>query len=409
MFRPRSVLFFFLISLNLCTAFAQNVFRDGYIVKANGDHIEGLIQYIQSNKLPVKCVFKSFDIAIPIVYTPDLLKSFAYRNGQRYESIHVNGKNVFYETIISGDLTLFRSASGYHIRKNGFQIVDIASKEIKFEDGNGIKSFGNIDDLISFLSSGTEHLNDSKDSQEQKIITAVQAYNKKSGFDYISYNRTFSQKEVRARVRQTGAGSVNKGVVAGINMYTLRVKSDNFFLPSSEIEAGLTFGFMYEHTLSHVHDRFLFHGEALFLKQTFYSFNEYVESDLRSNNDTYYSFTAVRFPLLIQYSFTGRRPVPFINAGLTVSYLPISDYLHIKESLVDNQNAIYTTNDNLLKVQKIGVSLVLGSGVKLSLPGDMSLHLEARVEAGNGLFIKPDKSQFTQYSIQSGLLATICF
>ena len=77
----KKITLFSIILFSTLTTYSQKIFREGYVIKNNKDTLNGIIQFSESSKAPQKCIFKRFDIAITIEYTPYEIKAFGYKNG----------------------------------------------------------------------------------------------------------------------------------------------------------------------------------------------------------------------------------------------------------------------------------------------------------------------------------------
>ena len=125
----------------------QKIFREGYIVKKNGESLFGLVQYSANQDVPSVSVFKRFDIARIINYYPDEITAFGYRNGNRYESREINNKRSFFEVSISGEITLYHYKSKYYIEKNQSGLIELNDGPLIFRSEGESKTF------TSFLNS----------------------------------------------------------------------------------------------------------------------------------------------------------------------------------------------------------------------------------------------------------------
>lgn len=412
MYQAKSLFFFAILLCFTIEISAQTIFKEGYIVRENGDYVEGFISYSAGRKIPEKCIFKRFDIATTVTYSAEMLKSFGYRNGRRFESSNVDGENVFYETIVSGKISLLKSKSGYYIRKEGFDLLDLKSKEVKWEDENGEKIFKNSQELLNFLAGESRAVDNDKKDIESDLIAAIISYNTRMGSDFIAY-KTDNKDKGAARVTQFGAGQKSKGIIAGINQYSLHLASkDGGYYPMPERERGYTFGVTYEKVISRRNDRLSLRTDVLFLKQTFYSYNkEILPRSIISTDDAFFDFSALRLPFLLQYSLSGSNYRPFLNLGLTGSWFMQRNYLHINERQSTYDKSIFTTVSKDLEIRNIEMSFCAGGGIKFKIAENLHLNVEARVEVGSGLFKIPEDEKLTvsQYSIQSGIFTAITF
>jgi hypothetical protein len=407
----KSILLLLIYTGSFSQAISQKIFRDGFIVKNSGEYFEGVVAFNPGNKVPSKCVFKRFDIAIEINYGPDDIAGFGFRNGKRYESINNNGKKEFFETIITGDLNLYSRGSDVFLSRPGKRPVRVNKAPIEWEDENGRKTFASSAELISYLAEGTKAEISRKPDLKKDLQQVIIARSLVSGKSVNVYRQEITEKELTTRAWHSGVNSRKLGIVAGVNMYSLHlIPKLQIFLPETSLETAPVLGISYEKILSRKSDNLCFHGEMLFIRQTFYSYSEKTESFIFIRDDAFYEFTALKVPLMFQYSLGGMRVVPFVNGGLGAMVLLQDDYIHIRESEWENYGkpAVYMTEDRKLAFAPYELSGIVGAGIKLRLVNTMNLRIEGRFEFGAGPLQK-DNSVFRQSSTQQSVLLGISF
>jgi hypothetical protein len=221
MLRKKSILLFLVLTVSFSQAISQKIFRDGYIVKNSGEYFEGVVAYNQGNKVPSKCVFKRFDIAIEINYGPEDISGFGFRNGKRYESINNNGRKEFFETVITGDLNLYSKGADVFLGKPGRKPVNVSKGPIEWEDENGSRTFASSAELMSYLAEGTKAEISKKPDLKKDLRQVIIARSLVSGKSVTEYNQQVTEKELTTRAWHSGANSRKLGIVAGVNMYSL--------------------------------------------------------------------------------------------------------------------------------------------------------------------------------------------
>ncbi len=86
---------------------AQSGFRPGFIIKNNGDTLNGLVFYGSNGKFEKSCLFKRFEIAQEISYSPGQIKAYGFRNGRYFESKTIGRKKTFLECLVKGDVSVY--------------------------------------------------------------------------------------------------------------------------------------------------------------------------------------------------------------------------------------------------------------------------------------------------------------
>ncbi|MFN8241436.1 MAG: hypothetical protein U0X39_11905 [Bacteroidales bacterium] len=402
------ILLFLIISPSV---FGQKIFREGFIIKRTGETFLGLVGFTPDKSVPSACVFKRFDIAVPIEYGPDDIQTFGYKNGKRYESLEFGGKRFFAETVIKGELTLYAKSSRYFIEKAGSAPVELVKGKIKFSEKGTGKEFESYKDLLGYLTSGKITV-PAKMDLGKDIKGFVESYNKVSGQSYVTYKGEISEKELTDQAWKSGANRNRFTAVSGLNLYKLKIRQGtNPYLPSPPVEAGLLAGISYERVLSKRNDRFALRTDLLYIRQTFYSYStKLLYSGNLERHDAFFDFSAVRMPLLFQYSLNGARVIPYFNAGASATYYFGGNYRHIEE-LENIYNEIIITEDRDLFIRPFEFCMTGGAGLRIRLVNTMTLNIEGRFEYGSGLFKYQDpiNNTFAQHSLQPSILIGLTF
>ncbi|HLN55731.1 MAG TPA: hypothetical protein VK207_07050 [Bacteroidales bacterium] len=409
MFKLKSAILLFCLGLSSTTIFSQKIFREGYIIKNSGETFEGLVSYSPGKKIPEKCVFKRFDIAVEITYTPEIIKAFGYKNGRRFETIFYKGKKSFIETLVSGDLTLYTSGTEYFVRKSGTEIK-VLKGPISWEDENGARTFNNPEEWMRYLAGGTPMSAGKEADLKKDLIPLVVEYNSKAGTRYVVYKRTVSEKELTANTWHSNSNSNSFGIVGGLSFYSLSLSPErHFYLPVPEREFCPVFGISYERVLSRKSDKLTAHTELLYHNQTFYSFSEELDYNGHfTKNDAFFDYKAVKVPVLLKYTFSNKRIKPFVSGGLAGTFFLQSDYLHIIEDEDYFGTSIEINEDRQLAFKPYELSAVAGAGINFRFVNTVNLRLEGRLEYGTGIF-STEGLPFKQHSVQQSVLLGIVF
>jgi hypothetical protein len=404
---------------------AQKIFRDGYIVKKTGETLTGLVEYSTKQDIPSECTFKRFDIARVVVYYPGEIQAFGYRNGNKYESGLVNGKVTFLEVLVAGRIVLYQKGSKYYIDKDQSGLIELKNGSVTYNLGDGTREFKSIPEFLTFITEGKTGTVAEKFNVKDEIVPLITTYNKVSGTGYYVFNRSFSEKQLTEQTWKSGAAKNKFGIVSGVNLYTLDLSfNPNMhghtladYVPSPEMEIAPVFGISYERLLFRKTDRLSARIDILYNSQDFYSYSER-ENTVGgiTRDDAWFSFKGIKVPMVFQYSLTGGRIVPSINAGAAYQFLIQSDYLHIAE-IENTFHEIFTYEDSNMLFKSGELTFVAGAGAKIRISGKMNLHLRYMLEAGKGIFINTDPTDinyngnvpYVQKSFQSTFMLGITF
>lgn len=421
----KSLVLILTISFLIQDLSAQKIFRDGYIVKKTGESLTGLVQYSAKQDIPSECTFKRFDIARTVVYTPEEIQAFGYRNGNRYEAKEANGKISFFEVIVAGRIVLYQKGSKYYIDKDHLGLVELKNGPVTYNNGEGNKEFKSLSEFLTSATEGKAGAISEKFNVKNEIVPLITTYNMQSGKSYNVFNRSITEKQLTQDAWKSGAAKNRFGIVSGINMYKLNLKfnpdmygiTNADYVPTPDKEMGLAAGLTYERLLSRRSDRMSARIDILYNSQDFYCYNE------RENNvggitrdDAFFSFTGIKVPVLFQYSLTGGRIVPYVNAGVAYQYFIKTDYHHVAE-IENTFHEITTYEDSNMLFKSGELTGVGGIGMRARIFSNLNLHLMFMMEYGKGFFLNTDPTDtnnrqndpYVMNSLQSTVLLGITF
>ncbi len=403
-----TLLFAFLSAGNL---FGQKVFRDGYIIKKSGETLNGLVEYSLKQGAPSECKFKRFDIAHEVVYTANDIKAFGYRNGNRYESKEFNSRTSFYEVLASGKIVLYARGPEFFVEKDNSGLTSLNKVPVRYNSGGQKNEYKTAAEFLKFLTEGKTTI-PGKLNMKSDLVPLIAEYNRTAGEGSKVYNRTISSSAIEKIALASGDHKNIFGVMTGVAGYLLNMKKlEVDYVPAPATEFCPIFGLSYERILSRKSGKFSFSIELLSFKQTFYTYSEWNDFNGTTRSDAFYDFTAVKAPVMFRFSpITGKKFVPYINAGVAFQYLIDHNFRNIEEVENNDYEVItYEYEDFTFNHQEI--SALAGIGVKTRLYNNIFLNLQARVEYGGGLFLDASttEAQFKQNSIQPSILLGVTF
>jgi hypothetical protein len=385
--------------------FCQKIFRDAYIVKNNGEILNGMAEYAPNQDIPAVCVFKRFDIAVEITYKPGDIREFGYISGNRYVSKIVENKESFYEVMVSGKITLFRKGSRFFLEKGLSGIVNLDKSPIEYSDGSGKQTFDGLASFLQYITGGKTGIISEKLNSKKDLVPLVSEYNKKTGESYIVYNQEYTEEMLASESLRSGSNRNKFGVCAGMNIYYLSFSSETSqYLPDPEPEMSVTGGLSYERMISRKNDKLAIKTGLLFLKQNFYSYSESTISSVIYRDDAFFDFTGIKLPVLLQYSFKSGKFSQYVSGGLSYQIFIQKDYSHIREAEYTNHD-IEISEDASLAFRQGETSWIIGIGMKMRLVNSINLNITCMNENGQGLFAK----EYKPHSGQTSLLVGITF
>jgi hypothetical protein len=415
----KSLFLILFISISANVANCQKIFREGYVVKRNGESLYGLVEYSSNQNIPSKCTFKRFDIAREVTYSPDAILAFGYKNGNRYESKKLAGNSLFFEVLVNGKIILYQRGSSYFIEKVPIGFVELSSGDIKYLNDSGLTQTKTLTQFLSFITEGKTGNINGKVNLKSDIIPIISAYDKSFDRNFVVYNRSMTEKQITRKALETGVNKSRFGILSGINIYMLNIKPKNAnsnYLPNPEKEICPVFGLAYERLISRKTDRLSIRLEILYAEQTFYCYSEgknimgYITRD-----DAFFGFTGIKAPLIFQYAFTGKRVIPFINGGIAYQYILKKNYVQIEEVERPVINDINTYEYRMTGFKGGEMSILAGIGSRIRVFNNLNLSVQGRLEMGTGVFssfrqsIQYSETPFKQSSVQATFLIGLTF
>lgn len=142
-----TLILFMVISLAL-TSFANSKFVPGYIIRPNGDTIQGYLKMQNSFNASLTCIFKTDPSKPAITYTPADLKGYRYSNGKLYlakvlPDAPEQNTRVFMECLVDGMLTFYyykdKENDRYFAEKKDVGLNELTNAEKEATDPNTFK------------------------------------------------------------------------------------------------------------------------------------------------------------------------------------------------------------------------------------------------------------------------------
>jgi hypothetical protein len=415
--KPLCLALIIILSGNIANC--QKIFREGYLVKRNGEALYGLVEYSSNQNIPSYCIFKRFDIARVVTYSPETILAFGYKNGNRYESKKLDGKSLFLEVLVKGNITLYQKGSAYFIEKDQAGLVELTNGNIKYSDNSGLSQTKPLKDFLTYITEGKAGILPEKINLKSDIIPIIRNYDKSTGQGFAEYNRTMTEKQITSKALETGVNKTRLGILSGANIYMLNLKpatAASNYVPNPEKEICPVFGLSYERLISRKTDRLSFKIELIYADQSFYCYQETKNSlGYTIRDDAFFGFKGIKAPILFQYSFTGSRVVPFLNAGIAYQYIYSKNYQMTEEIERPIYNDINTYYHNNVAFHGGETSILAGLGTRIRFLNNLNLSLQGMFEMGTGIFsefrqtIQSTATPFKQNSMQATILVGLTF
>lgn len=296
----------------------QNNFRPGFIITLQNDTVFGKVHYGSSSNNSKICRFKSETGVTE--YVPSQIYGFGYLDDKCYTSRIL--KDTFIETLIEGNLSLFKSNSDFFMLKEGgeaFKLESIEKEEIikgHFIIRKDNTWRGNVFSQISDCSPDLKVLMN-LDLIEKDLMKTVIDYNKCKGHNYINY------KIKKPRFK------IDVGVIMGLTRSSISMDRNYQSIDPS-------YGLIMTVSSPRITEKFAFQSEIQFIKADFSSLEIKKLTAGDEYHHTYVDLSAISIPLSFKYSMSKTPYALFLNAGVNNSYNLKSDTRHYYELINDN-------------------------------------------------------------------------
>ena len=352
---------------------AQTGFRPGYVIKNNGDTLNGLVNYTTDGAFGRSCKFKRFDIAREVVYRPGAIRAYGFRHGRHFESKTRNGRLVFLECLVRGEISVYVVPGKYtspifiDSPLTGFFELKKGTNHI-----SGRESFAGYAETLEYLLGG----------QGGDFIAAKQVdFDARQIARLISTTDMAADRRPKVYVRTPGVRwlkdySISKsrstqiGITGGYQFLTVNIPGDNNVKYFQEAEYNNSFrpviGLYLNQRIFRRTPVLSVDLSALYMQDTYYGYSEYENSVYTFSNDIFFDFTAIQVPLALVFRTGKGRVHPFFKAGIFMSFMLSSSYYRLEERLDEgniftNQYADYTTGTERGWLVAAGVEWEIGT------------------------------------------------
>jgi len=343
------VLLFFIVISTYFKCGAQGDFRNGFIITNERDTIYGQVKYRGNTQNFNSCIFKK-DSAI-IEYSAEQLKGFGYENDKAFTSEVLKGS--FVEVLVTGDLNLFKSKSGFLIKKGREKNDKLENNESEaiVELKNDNRWRGTLNYLINdCFPNGIEKLKRINFNEENLAGLVIQ-YNKCKQPDFIDLNKSKPWTKI------------NWGVSIGLVRSSLHKKSDLYsYIAKSYCSMDPTIGLTLEFTYPRFSDRLTFQPE-IYLTKSSYSNTVKTVGSHTEFDDTYIDLTTLSVPLSIKYFFPKKSYSFYLQGGFDNSYHIITKS-RIQTEFIYNDHIVYTNPEmTICEFDRLQVGFWGGLGI----------------------------------------------
>ena len=383
--------------LNSINAYSQKVFRDGFIIKNNGDTLNGLVQFYVKKTIADKCIFKRFDIASVVLYSPEQIKGFGYKDGNYYETHLVNGNRVFLECIIKGNISLYKYKKQLFVSKENKQLIELRSELVVAEKNSAPYTYSNVAEFFKNYTEDRKGVNvpENLEVNENSIASIVKDFNGKDSSAYKEFNRTYTNSDFVSDAIMEGRNALTYGVINASRFSTTILESQpiTYRFPKatsmSQFKSAWTFGVFSNYQLSRVSQSWYVQLELLYYRQNSYIYQVLYQAFPSQTHriDLNYTMSSLSMPIAFRYKFPVKGISSFIDFGFSFDYI-FRNYgrasLEVENDL--HEVRTYYTDQFNKKINELRVlSPFIGFGFSFNVFDMRHLNVAARYNLGSML------------------------
>lgn len=371
---------FFLLLLFSLPALAQRDFRPGFVVRASGDTLRGLVNFWESRSQNQRCFFKATPTATVQEFTTETALGYGFTGDRIYEAITLprdsvnTSRQVFAWVLIRGRAELLAVGPLFFARKDGEvfaltrseKIVYIGNKPFKTED----RAYESL--LTAYLMTDCSRIDLTGKGGVPYTANALKQL-------FIVYNRCMNElvELPKPKLWLTWEWAIYGGAsVSGLGLYVVRGEStarlSTGLAPTVGVELGISSlrrSERFSTRLGLFRTTAVFTGSAA--KQTPTGFYR---------TDAFLTMTSLQVPLLVRYRVIRTRISPFVQAGAAVRFNTTRSAWYHGE--LSDQAQVFTDRGALPRLASPGFSALLGAGLHATLSRQVWLRAELRAEQG---------------------------
>jgi len=392
------------ISMTL-PAFSQAGFRPGFIVKNNGDTLNGLVYYSVEGRFENTCRFKRFEIARDFTYTPHALKGFGFEGGRCFETKKTGNRKRFFECLLKGEISVYVKPG----KVNGKIYLDSpATGFFRLSEGKNqpgeAGSFNSFKEILEYLlrQSGTSVSLASVKYDAGQIVSAIGEGCRSMQVPPHVYCRTPRVRYLSDYSLTASSRLYKFGLNSGYQFLNIKIPGDQYSDYFSEAQYNSTYrpvtGLFINRRLSRKSGLFSVELGLNYLSDTYYGYAEYTDGAVIDRNDIYIDISSIQVPLFLKISFGKRKSHPYLKAGGYKSFLIRDSYRRLSEHQFNNE--IYTEEFSDFDLEG-DVGMMGGAGIEFDLGSARSLGFDALYMWGGHLMLS-DRSLVEKTTLEAG-------
>jgi len=363
---------------------AQADFRPGYIIKDNGDSINGFVSYGSGKKNTERCFYKETKKSKYTSFTPEEVNGYGFLNDKQFESWGLPAElksanpaadskprgKVFMKVLAKGPISLYRYGKYYLLHKNGLIILPYPeNKLIETNQGSMLQNDHRYIDILNTFLEGSKLTANRTGYDESELTQLIKNYNRFKGYEPLPKNQKPSVK-------------LHFAIFSGYMQSKMKMDWPDVvsFSPSSTIIGGIGLDISAPRT----NDRLSLSLEGWYAKIFYQGYSERSVSGDLFRQDTFVDASFFKVPVGVRYNLLGQTNTPYIKLGLSLYFIG-SPSIRILEEVEKAGNVIITEEnfgeDFRIKNQR---GIWFSVGYERNIFHNLNMFAEFRLEKNNG-------------------------
>lgn len=318
----------------------QGKWEAGYILTLDNDTVYGQIEEMDSRYNAKKCNFKSNPDAVVQVYGPEDILGYRFTDSRFYVSKTYDGpqgpSKAFMEFLIHGMLNVYHLKEGesrFFVEKEGklYELIN-SNKTVKVEDVPYNRENKEYMGILNYLLQDGDMSTEVQKSElnSKSLINIAKEYHEKvctTGQECIIYEK--DSKPMKVRFGLHGGLSLSKIQFGGMSnsnfsmgsMAGVRLEIENPFEWSERFTIVFNVN-VHQYTDYQLSEKENSSGSYIELDgETYLLTHNENTADRVQTLDVNIKTTAIRVPIMINYTFSRNKFMPYVGAGLTAMYV----------------------------------------------------------------------------------------
>jgi len=350
------------------SAFAQNIFREGFFINENKDTIRGFIKPKGDIKSPSKFYFKKSNETAEEELQPAQIEVVVITNYRYFRRILINEVPSYAQTLVDGNTRLFLRDKDFYIQRNNLlQLLNI--EEVKM--GTSVHRKMNYIGVLKSTMTDCPQVDKTIDKTrlaESSLTSLVESYNQCTGSNPVVFKKNIPLFRIKYNP------------LIGLSYTKLTASTSLSYLDDADLsQVSISPGIGVTLSSPRIDNGFSFYTELRYVKN---SINDLLISSRTTYdiNDITINYSYLFLPVTVKYDFPiSANSLLFLNGGLIKTFKLDGEFTNARSfSLFPNSPPVVETDRFDFYSSQTGFTA--GLGYQLKLGRKTALWTELRLE-----------------------------